>query len=163
VDSAPGSGTRIELLLPRVTDDVASPAAAEPLMPAREGAGEHILLVEDDELVRQTTAEALRGRGYLVTSACNGIEALGLLDTVPEPDFALMFTDIVMPGGMNGVDLAKRARKRRPALPILFASGYSSPSILAAWPEPVDLLPKPYSPEQAAKRIAARLDVRESV
>jgi len=162
VDSAPGRGTRIDILLPRAAEAGMQPVVAEPVLHKMEGAGEHILLVEDDDLVRHTMAEALRGRGYRVTSACNGIEALGLFDTVPEPDFALMFTDIVMPGGINGVDLANRARKRRPALPVLFATGYSSASTLAAWPEPVDLLPKPYSPEQAAARIAAKLDVREA-
>jgi PAS domain S-box-containing protein len=162
VESAPGRGTRIDILLPRAAEAGMQPVVAEPVLHMMEGAGEHILLVEDDDLVRHTMAEALRGRGYRVTSACNGIEALGLFDTVPEPDFALMFTDIVMPGGINGVDLANRARKRRPALPVLFATGYSSASTLAAWPEPVDLLPKPYSPEQAAARIAAKLDVREA-
>jgi CheY-like chemotaxis protein len=137
-------------------------AQLEPEVPptkARDGRGEHILLVEDDALLRQTISEALRDRGYEVTAAPDGAQALKLLERAPgNPDFALLFTDIVMPGGVTGVDLALQARKRRATLPVLFATGYATTAVLDAWAEPLDLLSKPYSPEDAAARIAARLD-----
>jgi CheY-like chemotaxis protein len=159
IKSAPGAGTVISLLLPRA---VSMPATARPA-PApgatRTGEGQHILLVEDDALLRQTMSDALRGRGYRVTEAEDGPAALTLLDAPDQdPAFELLFTDVVMPGGLSGVDLAVQVRKRRAALPVLFASGYSAASVLAGWPEPVDILAKPYSPEDVAARIAARLN-----
>ena len=165
ITSAPGHGTRMEMFLPRAAAGMpASRADPPPALPAREGRGEHILLVEDDALLRQTMAEALRSRGYTVTTASDGVQALQLLDSPADGHgFALLFTDIVMPGGLSGVDLAVQARLRRATLPVLFASGYSAADILDAWPEPVDMLAKPYAPEDAAARIAAKLDVHEAV
>jgi PAS domain S-box-containing protein len=157
--SMPGRGTRIAMVFPRAQAPVpdSRPLSLGPV--PRAGRGEPILLVEDDALLRQTMADALRGRGYAVTEAKDGVEALHLLETAePQPGFALMFTDVMMPGGINGVDLALHARRKHPSLPVLFASGYSSASLLSAWPEKVDLLQKPYTPEQAAMRIAARLE-----
>jgi CheY-like chemotaxis protein len=164
IDSTPGRGTRIEMVLPRAAGAEGSGHAADGPDQARDGQGEHILLVEDDALVRQTMADALRSRGYTVTEAANAAEALQFLDApAPPSPFALLFTDVVMPGGLTGVELALQARQRLATLPVLFATGYSSAAVLDAWPEPVDLLPKPYSPEQVAARIAARLDMKEMV
>jgi PAS domain S-box-containing protein len=164
IDSAQGRGTRIEMLLPRAAGAEDAGHAVDRPGQARDGQGEHILLVEDDALVRQTMADALRSRGYTVTEAADAAEALRFLEA-PAPPFpyALLFTDVVMPGGLTGVDLALQARRRHANLPVLFATGYSSAAVLNAWPEPVDLLPKPYSPEQVAARIAAKLDMREMV
>jgi CheY-like chemotaxis protein len=149
------------MVLPRAASAGASPPAVLPDQ-ARDGRGEHILLVEDDELLRQTISDALRGRGYTVTEAAQAVEALAHLDRPSSAGpFALLFTDVIMPGGLTGVDLALHARRRHPSLPVLFATGYSSAATLDAWPEPVDLLPKPYSPEQVAARIAAKLDMNE--
>ena len=160
IESAPGKGSSVEMLLPRAPVQhvpVFEPALS--LARARDGRGEHILLVEDDALLRQTITEALRDRGYAVTAAPDGAQALMLLEQAPgNPDFALLFTDIVMPGGVTGVDVAIEARKRRATLPVLFATGYATTAVLDAWVGPLDLLPKPYSPEDAAARIAARLD-----
>jgi PAS domain S-box-containing protein len=160
IESTLGQGSRIEMFLPRAPVPAASPFAPDvALSRARDGRGEHILLVEDDTLLRQTMTEALRDRGYEVTAAKDGADALHILaDTRPARPVALLFTDIVMPGGMNGVALALEARKLRAALPVLFATGYSATPVLQTWQEPLDLLPKPYSPEDAAARIAARLD-----
>jgi len=159
IKSAPGCGAEIEMLLPRAPSEIQAGRAPEHTAIARDGQGEHILVVEDDALVRQTIADALRIRGYTVTEAPDGQAALKLLEHPPAAPFALLFTDVVMPGGLSGVDLALQARERHASLPVLFASGYASASILDAWPEPVDLLAKPYSPEQLAARIAARLDM----
>jgi PAS domain S-box-containing protein len=164
LDSVPGRGTRIELLLPRAAGAAAAPKPAETAVARRGGQGEHILLVEDDVLLRQTMADALRGRGYAVTTAGDGEQALQLLDDPQNATrYALLFTDVVMPGRLNGVELALAARERRPALPVLFATGYSAATLLDAWPEQVDLLAKPYSPEDVASRIACKLGLREAV
>jgi PAS domain S-box-containing protein len=161
IDSAPGRGTRIAMVLPRAASAGVSHVATLPDQ-ARDGRGEHILVVEDDQLLRQTISDALRGRGYRVTEAAHAMEALAHLDRPQSSGtFALLFTDVVMPGGLTGVDLALQARQLQPALPVLFATGYSSAATLGAWPEPVDVLPKPYSPEQVAARIAAKLDMNE--
>ena len=160
IESKPGEGSCIVMVLPRALVPHATPFEPEwPPARARDGRGEHILLVEDDALLRQTITEALRDRGYEVTAAPDGAQALRLLEQTPgDPDFALLFTDIVMPGGVTGVDVALEARKRRASLPVLFATGYATTAVLDAWVEPLDLLSKPYSPEDAAARIAARLD-----
>jgi CheY-like chemotaxis protein len=163
IESAPGRGTRVEMLLPRAAGAVVSAHPPEKPGAARDGQGEHILLVEDDALVRQTMADALRGRGYTVTEAADAAEALRLLDAPAHAPFALLFTDVVMPGGLTGVDLALQARRRLATLPVLFATGYSSAAVLDAWPEPADVLPKPYTPEQVAAHIAAKLELKEMV
>jgi CheY-like chemotaxis protein len=164
IESAPRRGTRVVMILPRAAEAPAAPCGSDLPRQPRDGRGEHILLVEDDPLVRQTISDALRGRGYMVTEAAHAMEALALLDQASASGaFALLFTDVVMPGGLTGVDLALRARRLHPALPVLFATGYSSAATLNAWPEPVDLLPKPYSPDQVAARIAAKLDMQEMV
>lgn len=164
IECAPGEGTRIAFFLPRAPDPAIAPYIVEsPVRLVRDGRGEHILLVEDDALLRQTMADALRARGYRVTTAADGARAVALLDDgSASPPFALLFTDVVMPGGLTGVDVALHARARDAHLPVLFATGYSSAATLSAWAEPVDLLPKPYSPEDVAARIAARLDMREA-
>jgi PAS domain S-box-containing protein len=157
--SSPGKGTRIVMVFPRALGQLPEPRAPAPIQGTRTARGEHVLLVEDDALLRQTMADALRGRGYTVSEAEDGAHALRLLDAAgPASGYALLFTDVMMPGGISGVDLALQARQRHPALPVLFASGYSSATLLAAWPEAVDLLQKPYTPEEAAARIGARLE-----
>jgi CheY-like chemotaxis protein len=82
-----------------------------------------ILLVEDDPLVRINAEQQLRGLGYQVVAAENGVEALAVIERGLTPD--LLFTDIVMPGGLTGIDLAQRLRARMPALRVLFTSGYT--------------------------------------
>jgi PAS domain S-box-containing protein len=154
IDSTPGLGTTVELLLPRaimVHAAPVEPAAA----PDIAGRGETVLLVEDDALLRQTVADGLRQRGYHVIEAADGNAALTALIRGTEVDF--LFTDIMMPGGLNGVAVARAARGLRADLKIMFATGYSDRQVLAEWPEALDLVQKPYSLETLATRIAARL------
>jgi CheY-like chemotaxis protein len=116
-----------------------------------------ILVVEDDPDVRELAVEILEMDGYTVLSAANGAEALGLLRR--ERDIGLLFTDIVMPGGMNGAQLAEAALREQPALKILFVSGYADRSIL----DPLVLghgtsfMQKPYRPRDIAARVRALL------
>jgi PAS domain S-box-containing protein len=153
IDSTPGLGTTVELLLPRAMH--AAPQPTGEVAPDPAGHGETLLLVEDDALLRQTVAEGLRQRGYQVIEASDGNAALATLSRGVNVDF--LFTDVMMPGGLNGVAVARAARGLRSDLKIMFATGYSDRQVLAEWPEPLDLVQKPYSLETLATRIAARL------
>lgn len=83
----------------------------------------HVLLVEDEELVRTLVAEVLRDKGFAVTEACTGDEAAELLAEVD--GFDAVLTDVRMPGILDGIDLAVRARERHPGVPVLVVSGYA--------------------------------------
>ncbi|MEQ8514488.1 MAG: response regulator, partial [Chromatocurvus sp.] len=113
-----------------------------------------ILLVEDDELVRRYVQQQLRSLGYEVVSASAGAQALSLLRE--RTDIDLLFTDVVMPGGMSGRDLAEAAAKVRPGMPVLYTSGYSKDVITHGGrvDEGIDLLRKPYRREELAHRLA---------
>jgi PAS domain S-box-containing protein len=136
--SAPGVGTTVTLFLPRETSADAGQAespAAEPQV----GAGT-VLLVEDDELVREISTEMLATLGYRVRTAHDGPEALALLKRGEAID--LLLTDIVMPKGMSGIELARQARAMRPDLAVLLATGYPLRQSLDADEFPV--IGKPY-------------------
>lgn len=83
----------------------------------------HVLIVEDEILVRVGLSEELQDAGYHVVEAADGVSALDVLNGGDRID--LMFTDIRMPGGIDGWDLAERARALRPELPVIYATGYS--------------------------------------
>jgi PAS domain S-box-containing protein len=104
--------------LPAVADNTNEPAVALAPPPARE----KILLVDDDDSVRDAAMQQLTSLGYRVIAASNGTEALDLLSRNLDVD--LLFTDVIMPGGMNGGEVAEAARSVRPGLKVLFASGY---------------------------------------
>src|SRR5690606_32823773 len=122
VYSEPGAGTTIRIYLPRLRQAAASePESSQPALQAA-GAGELILLVEDDPLVQQYTHSQLLELGYRVLPASDARQALELLQAHPEIE--LLFTDIMMPGGMNGDELAREAQRLRPELPVLYTTGY---------------------------------------
>src|SRR5208282_1718484 len=91
------------------------------------GGSETILLVEDDPRLRRVTSKRLRSLGYQVVEADNGANALTLL--AAHVEIAMIFTDFVMPGGMNGNELAKAALAAKPDLKVLFTSGYAEPAV----------------------------------
>ena len=118
-----GLGTVVRLYLPRsmTAPDVAE---AAPALPAELPTGkETILFVEDDPMVRQHTGKQIVGLGYAILMAENATEALALIDDGYVPD--LLFTDVVMPGGVNGRQLALKLRQRWPELRVLYTSGYA--------------------------------------
>lgn len=161
--SEPGHGTTVRIYLPSapVSDIESRPTVAGPA-PGRAmaGQGERVLLVEDDELVRDVVAAQLRGLGYRVSEAGDGPTALALLrDAGP---FALLFTDIVMPGGMNGRQLADAARRVVPDLPVLFTSGYTEDTVVhhGRLDPGVALLTKPYRLDDLAERVRRAIDDR---
>jgi CheY-like chemotaxis protein len=119
-----------------------------------ESGGRTILLVEDDDEVRQVTGVLLGGLGYRILEAARASAALAVLEA--ERDIDLMLTDIVMPGEMNGIELAAAARQRRPALRILFTSGYAE-DLAAGSPIADRVLQKPYRFEELADRVGAAL------
>ncbi len=155
--SQPGQGTTFTVYLPRIneTQEQASPVR-QPLEAAR--GSETILLVEDNEVVRQVTTQVLRSRGYTVLEAAGGQEALALSEQYPGP-IHLLLTDVIMPG-MNGLEVAERWMARRPATRVLFMSGY--PEDLMGRPdqlwEKVFFLQKPFTPELLARKVREALD-----
>jgi signal transduction histidine kinase/CheY-like chemotaxis protein len=160
--SEPGEGTSVKLYLPKA-DQESEPANQEAILIADLHGSEVILLVEDNEPVREFAKTQLLHLGYQVLEAANGKDALAILREHPEIE--LLFTDVVMPGGLNGRELAHEARKLYPALKVLFCSGYAESAILhlGLLDEHVQLLNKPYSRLQLARRIRGMLTASQSV
>jgi CheY-like chemotaxis protein len=156
--SEPGRGTTVRLYLPR-----AAPAREA----ARRGAkseralprgSETILVVEDDEEVRCIVVGNLTSLGYRILQAGDGPAALEIL--AREPKIDLLFTDVVMPKGMGGQELAESAQQQRPHLKVLFTTGYTEDAIVHAGrlDRGVVLLPKPYTRPTLARKVREVLD-----
>jgi PAS domain S-box-containing protein len=158
--SEEGHGTTIKLYLP-LADQTAPLADPAPILLA-EGGTESILVVEDDSLVRTFVAAQLTSLGYQVLTAGNAAEALTIVDSVTDLD--LLFTDVIMPGSMNGRLLADEARRRRPALKVLFTSGYTENAIVhhGRLDPGVLLLSKPYRKSDLAKLVREAIGQRSS-
>jgi two-component system CheB/CheR fusion protein len=154
IESQPGAGTTVTILLPAVAAGVAESVTGQAAAPARQRGAGRILLVEDDPRVRRVTVRRLQQLGYAVTEADCGPAALALLDAGEMYD--LLFTDVVMPKGMSGGDLAREARKRRPGLPVLFSSGYAAGDV-GLGPDDV-VLQKPYGVDDLGQAIRNALD-----
>jgi CheY-like chemotaxis protein len=137
IQSRPGLGTNVEIWLPASDADVSHPSPANDATP-RAGATGTALLVDDEELVRASTADMLSDLGYDVVEASSGEEALQLLDKGLEPD--LLVSDHLMPG-MTGTELAREVRARRPGTRLLLVSGYAEVDGIAA---DLPRLTKPY-------------------
>ncbi len=158
LESRPGEGTTVRLYLPREALPTALERPALKIVPPGTSAGT-ILLVEDDHRVRRITAMRLRDLGYLVIEAANGPAAVRA--AAANPDFDLLFTDFVMPGGMNGDDLARSISKRHPRARVLFTSGYSEPAIVhMQLREGVGWLRKPYTIQQLADAVRDAIEKR---
>ena len=145
-------GTTVKIYLPRFYGEEAAPsvAAAEPQPPR--GAGQRVLVVEDDDRVRFFTVETLRDLGYDVTFASGGADALAILRAGHR--FDLLFTDIVMPE-MNGRKLADAALELQPGLKVIFATGYTSNAVVhnGIIDPGTNFLQKPFNIEQLAKKL----------
>jgi CheY-like chemotaxis protein len=119
---------------------------------------ETILVVEDDDMVRRVSVRRLVDLGYRVIEASDGKSALAHIDGGAE--FDLLFTDLVMPGGMTGIDLAREARARRPDLPVLYTSGYADPNMVKGGMlrERAEWLSKPYGTDALSLKLRRLLD-----
>ena len=146
-----GKGTCVSFLLPRAhrIPQVDTPAQERP---RSRGRGELVLLVEDNDDVRLVIRRDLLELGYNVIEARDGVEADGLLKTVP--DIKVLVSDVIMPGGLTGPALAARAREERPEIRIVLITGYvDGEDGQAPRPENVELLRKPLEKEQLARAI----------
>jgi CheY-like chemotaxis protein len=125
---------------------------------ARARGGETILVVEDETDVRAHTTGILRELGYTVREAANGAAALEVLER--HPDVGLLFTDVGLPGGMNGRQLAEAAKRARPMLKVLFTTGYARDAIIhdGRLDPGVVLMTKPFSFAALAARLREMLD-----
>ena len=158
-----GHGTTAKIYLPRMTGAlrIESAPAASSMESARAPAadsGEVVLMVEDDEDVLNSTVVLLRELGYSVLTARNGAEALAQLKGGKRVD--ILFTDVVLPHGMNGRMVAVEALALRPALPVLFTTGYARNAIVhnGQLDPDVHFLAKPYTLEELARKLRAALD-----
>ncbi|MFD2261897.1 response regulator [Lacibacterium aquatile] len=155
LQTKPGEGASVEIFLPPFQGEMpeTAPVVKPPVDIARGSREEVVLVVEDEPDVRAYSTDLLKDLGYGVLEAENGAEALGVLETHPE--VCLLFTDVGLPGGMNGRALSDLARLRYPNLRVLFTSGYAAETFVhdGKLDQGVDLLNKPFTSETLAKHI----------
>jgi PAS domain S-box-containing protein len=153
-----GEGTTIKLYLPRVHSVSATTEEEVVSELARGSASETVLVVEDDSDVRNFSSDTLRDLGYTVLEADNGHVALRLLQTRPE--IKVLFTDIGLPGGMNGRQLADEARNRRPELKVLFTTAYARNAIVhdGRLDPGVELITKPFTQAALSAKLRDIID-----
>jgi PAS domain S-box-containing protein len=153
-----GHGTTIKLYLPRLTGMVDLADETQPQLTPEGGAEETILVLEDDDDVRTHSVECLRELGYRVVEAHDGPSALRLLERQPKVD--LLFTDVVLPGGLTGAEVAAQARELRPPLKVLFTTGYARNAIIhhGRLDPGVQLITKPFTFNDLAAKVRDVLD-----
>ena len=156
IHSEVGRGATVTLCLPTTTEAISDEKKPIRDLDAR-GGGETILFVEDDERVLHIIVDQLTGMGYEVHHARDGGAALDIVDRIPAID--LLLTDVKLPGGMNGAELALEMRRRLPSLPVLYASGHSAAELKKAGhlKDNADLIEKPFTRRELAAKVAAML------
>jgi signal transduction histidine kinase len=155
VHSAAGSGSTFEVYLPRAAD-AGRPGAAVAAPAVITDGGRTVLLVEDEDAVRELAREILQERRYTVLEARNGREAIEVAARTPGP-ISLLLTDVVMPG-ITGPELARRLSAGRPGLKILYVSGHPDRAVAGEARAPGLFLHKPFSPEALAAKVREALD-----
>jgi len=158
IESVMGEGTTVRLAFP-ASDEASAPESAAPAAVAEERPGtETILIVDDRADVAELARAILRDYGYGTLMARHGREALEILNDHPEID--LLFSDLIMPGGMDGLTLAREARRRHPDLKILLTTGYAEASLERTGIErpEFDILNKPYRRAELIRRVRAAID-----
>jgi CheY-like chemotaxis protein len=164
LESKPGAGTAVHVFLPRDESDAvgAIPAFAGMTRAAGleveiEKGAARILVVEDEEEIRNFAAEVLRELGHEVVTAAAGADALRALRGARGRDFGLLVADVGLPGGLNGRQLADAARELQAGLPVLLITGYAGGALGQSLPAGMQLLKKPFSWQQLAEATAAAL------
>ena len=152
IESEAGRGTSIRVALPQAASAPSPVAGPKPAAAGPSGRGEKVLIVEDEAAVRSWVASTIAGLGYIPLEAADARAALKILEA--DDGIAVLFTDVMLPGGMTGLELAEAARRLRPELRLLFTSGYSEDLNARSTAASSDLpvLAKPYR-----KRALARL------
>lgn len=158
IASRVGAGTTVTLYFPRAREAPAPEAAPAPAILSVPNGSETILLVEDDPSVRQVAVEALETLGYTVLVARDADEALAVLQSPRRVD--LLFSDVVLPGALDGFGLAEEARQLRRRLPVLLTSGYAASELERRQPDAAfdEVLDKPYHRDALAAAIRRALD-----
>ena len=161
IESELGKGTVVKIYLPRQSSAPADFKQTDRKPFAQAVGRESVLVVEDDDAVRAYTADILRELGYRVAEASSGKAALAILEKAKQLD--LLLTDVVMPGDMNGRELANQAIKLRHGLRVLFMTGYSRDAIIrhGRLDAGVRLIGKPFSFHELAAKVRERLDASE--
>jgi PAS domain S-box-containing protein len=156
IESLPQQGATVRLYLPRAQGEQ-DVTTTQPAATPAPGGNERILVVEDDALVREHARAVLAALGYDVICAADARAALDIL--TEREDIDLLFTDVVMPGGIDGGELARRAQQLRPELPTLFTSGYAQGGRLQSIIDRpgAQLLNKPYRRDELARKIRSAL------
>ena len=157
VYSEVGKGTTVNLYLPRVTTGAEAATTVRGELAAVPLAGETILLVEDNAEVRRVSARRVRNLGYTVIEAENAVAAIEVLRSGRKVD--LIFSDVVMPGGMSGFDLARWAQQNMPSVRVLLTSGFAEDVARAgeATAPDLEVLRKPYTGDELARALRAAL------
>jgi CheY-like chemotaxis protein len=151
IESTPGRGTTVRLLLPLYGGAAAADEGPRPPPPPSAGVSGTVLVVDDEDVVRHSAADRLRELGFAVLEARDGHDALRVLEAA-RPD--LLVTDVGLPNGMNGRQVAEAARERIPGLPVLFITGYAG----AVLPPGVEVIGKPFELDALARRVQAILE-----
>ena len=151
-------GTKVQLYLPQAKSNNEARMHEFASSHAPRASGETVLLVEDDEGVRELAATFLHDLGYALLEAADAQQALAILEEGRPID--LLFTDIVMPGGMNGLELSHEALRRRPAMKVLYTSGYMENTLVhdGKLDDGIQLITKPYTKETLARQIRRVLE-----
>ncbi|CAA9489975.1 MAG: Signal transduction histidine kinase [uncultured Sphingomonadaceae bacterium] len=169
IDSAVGRGTTVRMLFPVAREAPAARTAEEPtgleyhpaIAQLDEAPAEHILVVEDSAEVLELACEILRGAGYRVTCAEDGERGLAAFEEAHDAGkrFDLLFTDLIMPGGINGLRLADRVTERDPKMPVLLTTGYNEELVVNdARRRSSDVLSKPYRRSELLDRVRQSLN-----
>ncbi len=156
--SEPGHGTLVKLYLPKATAAAARRGEPRDTPPDHLGSGETIMVVEDDDAVRQYAITLLTRLGYRTVAASDGKAALDELERSPE--VVLLFCDVVLPGELSGAELAREARRRQPGLKVLFTSGYTENAIVhhGQLVEGDEFIEKPYRMVPLARKLKTVLE-----
>lgn len=156
IRSAEGAGTEVCLYFPATQEAAPVDTLEDVPVEKLRGAGETVLVVEDDPEVKTVAVTMISNLGYRVLDAMSGPAALAVLDRNDEID--VLFTDMVLPDGMNGSELAAAVLSRRPEIKVLFTTGYSDPAMAMADPSATaDIIAKPYRRQELAQRLHALL------